>query len=508
MRKRSVIRDTIQMTAIQFVLECLGLLLNAWMTRRVGAASVGTFALVGSFFNLAAMLAGGNAMLCASRFVSEELGKNCGNPGRILRYALMLCMFLSIPVSGFIFWFAEPLSFRFLQNESLANAVRLMALILPICTISACLKGYFNAICRVSVTAFCDVAEFSLRAGIFMLLLCLRKSASPEQLCTDLICSMAASVLFTATVLIAMYLHSRAPVESTCSLSFRRYVYLAIPVAFGGCLTSLLSTANDALIPMTLRQFGDSAHHALQQFGTFEGIVIPVLFFPSTILCALSGILIPEVARANAGGNQKRLQDLTERVIALTLIFAILIAAILLRFGTVIGKWMDGGTLSGKMICILAPVVPFIYLEIVLEALIKGMGKQNFSSLNYLAEYVIRICVVLICIPLFGFYGIVGSYYTSNVFGNCNRLRMALKTAGLRFHFGKLVGKPLFAAMFAFTIASVPQAVIPALHDNILGMILYLILALSLYSLVLCFLREKRQSSVIHTSCLPLGGES
>ena len=30
--------------------------------------------------------------------------------------------------------------------------------------------------------------------------------------------------------------------------------------------------------------------------------------------------------------------------------------------------------------------MPFIYLEIVLEALIKGMGKQNFSSLNYLAD--------------------------------------------------------------------------------------------------------------------------
>lgn len=81
MRRRSVIRDTIQMTVIQFFLECLALLFNAWMTRRVGAATVGTLALAGSFFNLAAMVAGGNAMLCASRFVSEELGKSCGCPG-------------------------------------------------------------------------------------------------------------------------------------------------------------------------------------------------------------------------------------------------------------------------------------------------------------------------------------------------------------------------------------------------------------------------------------------
>ena len=87
MRRRSVIRDTIQMTVIQFFLECLALLFNAWMTRRVGAATVGTLALAGSFFNLAAMVAGGNAMLCASRFVSEELGKSCGCPAQILRNA-------------------------------------------------------------------------------------------------------------------------------------------------------------------------------------------------------------------------------------------------------------------------------------------------------------------------------------------------------------------------------------------------------------------------------------
>ena len=260
------------------------------------------------------------------------------------------------------------------------------------------------------------------------------------QVCRDLIYSMAAGTFCTAIFLTVLYVRRRES-GGTCSLSFWRYGRLAFPVALGGCLTAALSTANDTLIPITLRQSGSSASRALEQFGTFEGVVIPVLFFPSTMLCALSGILIPEIARANAAGNQRRVCQLTERVIQLTLIFAILIAAILLKFGGRVGYWMDGGTLSGKMIRILAPVVPFIYLEIVLEALLKGMGKQNFSSLNYLAEYVIRICVVLIFIPLFGFYGIVASYYTSNVFGNCNRLRMAAKTANMPFHPGKLLGE-------------------------------------------------------------------
>ena len=102
MRRRSVVRDTIQMTVIQFFLECLALLFNAWMTRRVGAATVGTLALAGSFFNLAAMVAGGNAMLCASRFVSEELGKPGGCPPQIplltTWYSLLLTALIVLAV--------------------------------------------------------------------------------------------------------------------------------------------------------------------------------------------------------------------------------------------------------------------------------------------------------------------------------------------------------------------------------------------------------------------------
>ena len=197
----------------------------------------------------------------------------------------------------------------------MAHAVRLMALLLPLGSLSACLKGYFNAVCRVTVTAACDVAEFLLRAGILTGLLLWRGDTRPEQVCTDLVCSMACGTLFTAVTLTVLYFQKREPCGGTCSLSLWRYIRLAVPVAVGGCLTAGLSTANDALIPVTLRQFGDSASNALRQFGTFEGIVIPVLFFPSTILCALSGILIPEVARANAAGNRERVCRLTEQVI-------------------------------------------------------------------------------------------------------------------------------------------------------------------------------------------------
>jgi stage V sporulation protein B len=198
----------------------------------------------------------------------------------------------------------------------------------------------------------------------------------------------------------------------------------------GSILTAVLSSTNDALVPICLRQYGDSAGTALGSFGIFEAIVIPTLFFPSVVLCSISGIIVSESARARAGGNATRVKYIADQAKDCTLIFSVFAAAVLIRFGGSIGELLGGGELAGRMITMIAPVVPFIYMEIVFEAIIKGMGEQSFSSANYLAEYVIRIASVLIFVPHMGLYGVILSYYASNIFGNCMRFYKVIKLSG------------------------------------------------------------------------------
>ena len=203
------------------------------------------------------------------------------------------------------------------------------------------------------------------------------------------------------------------------------------------------------MVYVTLRQAGNSSEDAFAQFGMFEAMILPTLFFPSTILCALAGLLVTETARAQAAGRQERIIRLTERTMRITLCYAILISLLLIRSGSQLGEWLGGGAAAGRMLRLLAPVVPFIYLEIVLESIIKGVGAQAFSSLNYLAEYAIRIAVVLVCIPLMGFRGLVLSYYASNIAGNLARICLVCKRTGLRFQPVRMLGIPLFAAVLA-----------------------------------------------------------
>jgi stage V sporulation protein B len=137
--------------------------------------------------------------------------------------------------------------------------------------------------------------------------------------------------------------------------------------------------------------------------------------------------------------------------------------------------------------------VPFIYLEIVLESIIKGMGAQIFSSLNYLCEYVVRISIVLVCIPLMGFYGIVLSYYASNLLGNTARLVVVFRKTGMRFDVVRLILLPLFAAVVS---TQVSRAAFLLLHAEpgagIPAMLLYTLLCGSLYTGCLYLLEGKK----------------
>ena len=108
MIKSKIIRDTALLTFMQLALDSAALLLNVFITRRMGASAIGIFSLMGSFLGLAGILSNGNAFLCTSRLVSEEIGRRGGSPVRVLFHGIKLCLLLSAGVSALTVLFAAP----------------------------------------------------------------------------------------------------------------------------------------------------------------------------------------------------------------------------------------------------------------------------------------------------------------------------------------------------------------------------------------------------------------
>ena len=117
--KNKIVRDTIILTVMQLFLDSAALLLNIFITRQLGTSAMGILSLTGSFLILIGMVSNGNAFLCISRLVSEEIGKKNGNPNRILKYGLLMCTFLSVLSGLFLIAFSESLSIKFFKSAEL-----------------------------------------------------------------------------------------------------------------------------------------------------------------------------------------------------------------------------------------------------------------------------------------------------------------------------------------------------------------------------------------------------
>lgn len=455
MNRNKIVRDTFFLTAVDFAMQGLALMLNVFITRKLGSAAIGMISLMGTFLTFTGVISSGNVYLCSSRLISEEIGKSGGNPNRIFKYSLMYSLPLCIAVSGGIFAFSGTIAENVLKTPELSLPVKIMTFILPVNTVSGCLRGYFSAYRNVISGAVSSGIEFLVKSGMFAMFAEFYVCRGKVSVFMAFALSMAAGQLAGLGYLVICHMKHRKKYETKASLGFRCFVITSFPIMLNSLVTSVLSSVNDALVPLTLKQYGNSTEEALSRFGIFEAIIIPALFFPSGILCSLSAILIPELSREKGANNRQKTAYLTNRVLRQTFSFSIFASAIFLCFGNEIGIIMSGDEFAGRILRILAPAVPFIYLEIILEGILKGMGRHSFSSLNYLVEYTIRISVLLICVPLFGFYGIVMSYLASNIICNTSRILKIISITKIKFSFSDNIIIPLISAICSMQIVSV-----------------------------------------------------
>ena len=449
-QSRSMMQESAVLSIFSVALQGLGLLFNIFLTRSIGAASVGALTLMGSFYGLASVLSGGSGFLSASRFVSEELGSG-GDPKRAFRYALRFSMILSGSAAVLLI-ITAPLTVPLLAGTgATVLTVRLLSLCLPISALTACLKGRCYAYHRVYVPAIAECAEFLLRAGVMAFCAVFLIPAGRLSILSAFAVSMLAGQ-GSAALFLLVFRMPGAVTAGKCRLHCGGFLRQVLPMIGNASLVAILGTANDALVPLTLRQYGNSTEEALSQFGEFEAIIIPTLFFPSVVQCCMSGLLVPELSQARAAKNSAGIRETTQRVLEQTVAFSLPVVLILALFGGQIGVLLGGDPFTGHILRCMSPVIPFIYLEIILEGVLRGLGKQSFSSVNYLAEYTVRISVLLICVPLFGFYGIVASYMACNLTGNAVRLFFVLRLTDLRPSWKRILLRPAFCLLISWQL--------------------------------------------------------
>lgn len=475
------LKNTVILTGASLVLRGIGMVFRVYLAAQIGAQGMGLYQLITTVYNLALTIATAGISVAATRMITEEIALGGGQRLRSLCKKLLLAsLALGLLAAGIQFFGADLAAGLWIHDQRAALALRILALSLPVIAITSCLQGYFMARRQVGLTTGAQMAEQLLRIALIMVILPAALGRGLGEACAAVVLAGTAAEIVSGGIIWQGYRRDLRRVPGTGKSApakgvLRRLWGIGAPVAATRYVGSALRTLENVMVPGCLAVYTGSRDLALEQFGALKGMAMAVLFFPFSFLATLSTLLLPEITEAYAQGRQRLLLRLVSRTIGITLAVSGLMGGLFTLFAGELGEVLFHDGQVGFYIRVLGPVMPFMYLESMVDGILKGLNQQLSTFRYSVWDSVARIALIALLAPRFGMKGFLFVMLLSNLFTGTLNLHRLLAVTELPIRWGQWVVKPLLAflaGMLAYRAAWLPWAAARGLSGPLLRLIL------------------------------------
>lgn len=457
MKKTIFIKNAAILTASSLILRFIGIVFKVWLAGKIGSEGIGLYQLTFSVYVLASTFATSGISTAVTRMVANEIvmGSKKGVK-RILKRSIFLSLTIAFITVAILFFGAEFIADVLLGDSRATVAIKILAFSLPFMAISSVIKGYFFARRKASQGAISQLLEQAVRIGVILVYIKLFNSRGLAFTCAAVLLGDTVAEGFALFILWLMYLKDTKRLKNLKQTTFntaitRNIIRIALPITSGRYLNSFLRTVENILVPKTLSHFGGSSSAALSQFGMIKGMALPLLFFPSTLLNALSTLLIPEMSESMVRGRRGLVKYGTARILQLTSLISFIFSAIFFVGGKELGLLFYKDNDVGILLRLLAPLIPLMYLDSISDGILKGLDQQNYTFITSVTDSAMRIVLILLILKSKGLLGFIGIMYFSNIYTCFLHVSRLIKISGARLKFIKQIFMPL-AFAFAFTL--------------------------------------------------------
>lgn len=452
MQKFIFFKNAIILTTTSFLLRFLGMLLRVYMSNTIGAEGMGLYQLILSIYVMASTFATAGISTAVIRIISDELISGSKiSVNRALKKSMIISFAFGITSTIFVFIFADAIGKYILNDIRTIPALKILVLAFPFMSITSCLKGYFIATKNVATPSNAQLFEQVIRIILIFFLLKNFAFLGITICCTIIMISDVIAESSSCAYSFFKYFKYRKNVKANNLINkkkekvLNKFFSVSIPVAATRYVNSFLHTIENILVPNKLRDFHSSHEKALEEFGIIKGMAIPILFFPASFISAISTLLLPEMSEANELQQKNKIKKLTTKTLQFTILSSILIAGIFFTFAYEISEVIYKNTEVGHIIKMLAPIIPFMYLESMITGMLQGLNEQ-MSSLKYIiTDSILRICLVFFLVPTKGLNGFLYVMIISNICTSCANLKRLLTVTNAKIDFKNWILKPIIS---------------------------------------------------------------
>ena len=365
MRKNGLIAGTLVLTLSSFMTRLFGLVFRVYVSRKLGDVGMGIYQYIMSVYMFLCTFAISGVNVFISSLVAKDIkGLNAVNSKDILNSAKRIMCFTGGMCCLLLFGFSDVVGNVIIKNKETISSLKVLAPSLLFVALSSVYKGYFIGKSKTLIPASASVFEQIIRISVTVILLMFTKNQSLGNLCFLVCLGEMIGEVFSLLYLNAFY-NEKKSVKNKPKKLTKRIILSSFPIAINSYTNSGFKLVENLLIPKCLLMFGMSYENAIGTFGMLKGMVMPLLFFPSSLLSALSTSLIPAVSSAKATKNTYRINQTVSKVLKTTLLCSILIVTVFLTYSYELGSVIYNSSKVGELFKKLAIICPFLYLEMV-----------------------------------------------------------------------------------------------------------------------------------------------
>jgi len=453
-RKR-ILTGALILTLAGVATRILGFAYRIYMSNLIGAEGMGLYQLIMPVYALAWSISCAGFNTTVSKLIAQERARGeYGNMSRMLRQSVAITTVLGILLSIMLYFGAEFLAVHFFGDMRTLLPLQILSFAFPFMAAGTCMRGYFIGLQEAKIPAINQVLEQIVRMTIVYLLAARFVPMGLEYAAAVALGAIVAEEVFSCLFVFGAYKIKRRkrnkPIVPTLSKmqTLTLIMCMALPLTGNRVAGSLLSAWENVLIPQRLQIFGLSASDAISEFGRITGMAMPLIFFPTAVLTALSVTLVPAVSEAVAAKDLRGVSTIASKSLLFASITGMGAAALFLFFSHELGMAIYNQPI-GLMLKLLGIMCPFIYMQIVISGVLNGLGCQMFIFRNSLISSAISIGFIYVFVPRFGLTGYIFGWLVSLLVVIALGLYKVREYMPLDMEFSKWMLKPLLAAMAA-----------------------------------------------------------
>lgn len=452
----------------QILIKVFGVVYSIYITNKTGFGDEGNAIYMSGYQIYALLLTVSSIGVpnAISKLISEKISlKDYTNLNRIFKLSLFLFALVGFFGCASLFVFSGFISEKILEVPEAKLSLMVLSPAVFFVTLNSVIKGFFNGINKIKITAKCQFLEQLVKS--FLTILFVEIISKISQNNTELMAASAnlATTIATLISLIYMYIVYLKNTDKNkigynykrerLLISTKRILKISVPMTLNAILSSLGKNIDSITVVRFLKKkLGEEL--AIKKYGIISSKIDILISMPLSFNSSIATAVIPEIAKNKSKNDLNGLINKIEFSLLITLVISIPYAFGVFFFSKEILEILFPKASEGELLLQIASLgIVFSMLTQTINSILQGIGKNNIPMYASLCGIIVKIFSNVILIPIYRIYekgAVIGNVFSS-IIAFIIVYRELEKTIVLEKKIFALSVKPIFLSIFMIVIS-------------------------------------------------------